>query len=546
MTTKLKNIHYKDNTFSARRKQRLLEKKKNKLRKLALVKGVPVAEDLAELIDNFKSKRFDVTISLGFYITKNFPKHSLAWNILGAALYSVGRFDEALLANQRFVDLSPKDPNAHNNLALTFLDTERLKEAEISFRNTLSLDANHYGAWNSLGSTLVRMRRFSEAEESYKRAIFLKSDYAQAHNNLGEIQAAQGKFNEAADSFAMAFTVNTKYASAYRMYSSVETLSSKNECYSKMEALYYDPDISDEQRSHICFALGKAHEDMQDFEKAFRFLSEGNSLRKRLLNYKIDQDLKLFEEIQSTYSKISAVSFQFANSPQHMKPIFIVGMPRSGTTIVEQIISAHSQVTGAGELDFIARFGDSISRGLQDSSRENILDFRRKYLNQLKDLSDNNSIVTDKMPHNFRYLGLITLAFPESKIVHVRRNSSATCWSNYKNFLPSHALGYCHSLNDIVDYYAMYEKHMKFWKRFFGNKIYDIDYESLTVDQEEETRRLLKFLDLKWEKECLYPEDNIRAVQTTSYLQARNKIYQGSSEKWKNFKPFIGKILDRI
>jgi tetratricopeptide (TPR) repeat protein len=542
------NVNFKsrNRSFAERRKLSLLAKKSKKARKRGINKTQPLAQDLNTLFRYYQHNNLDLAISLALSITENFPEHPFSWNILGAALLQVGRVEEALLVNQRFVDLCPKDANAHNNLASTLLEMDRVQEAESSFRKAISLDVNNAVFYNNLGNALVKILRYSDAEINYKKAITLKYDYPEAHNNLANIYANLGRLSEAVACYEKAITLNPKYAEAFRMYSLVKTFQSKNDQYLKMQELYRDQNLSEEQRCDICFALGKVYEDLQDYKKASEFLSEGNALRKKLLNYDIDEDVKLFNEIQSTYPKISSKAFQFVNSAHSVEPIFIVGMPRSGTTLVEQIISAHSKVTGAGELPFVSQFGELISRGLNSCNEDSLADFRLKYLNNLEKISGNNIIVTDKMPHNFLYLGLIRAVFPQSKIVHVQRNPAATCWSNYQHFFTSQKLRYCYSLNDIVNYYALYQDLMNFWEKSFGDMIYNLDYEFLTVNQEKETKNLINFLDLEWERACLNPHNNKRIVQTTSNFQVRKKIYQGSSNKWKDFKPFLDNALDGI
>ena len=187
-----------------------------------------------------------------------------------------------------------------------------------------------------------------------------------------------------------------------------------------MQQLYLDEDISDDQRCHINFGLAKACEDLGNFEQAYAHYAEGNALRKKLLQYDIKVDVNLFKKIKSNYPQIAQNSLAPDSFPNNLMPIFIVGMPRSGTTLVEQIISSHSEVTGAGELNFVAQFGATIAIGVTEANHGSLLDFRHKYLNRLQNVSDGNLIVTDKMPQNFRYIGLLAAAFPEAKIIHVK------------------------------------------------------------------------------------------------------------------------------
>ena len=147
--------------------------------------------------------------------------------------------------------------------------------------------------------------------------------------------------------------------------------------------------------------------------------------------------------------------------------------------------------------------------------------------------------MTDKLPHNFRYLGLITAVFPNAKIVHVKRDPIAVCWANFKQYFETQSLGYCYSLDDIISYYKLYENLMTFWQKSFGNRIYNLDYELLTMNQKTETRKLIQYIGLDWNEKCLYPQYNTRTVKTASNIQIRKKVYQGSSEQWKKYEPFL-------
>jgi hypothetical protein len=221
-------------------------------------------------------------------------------------------------------------------------------------------------------------------------------------------------------------------------------------------------------------------------------------------------------------------------------------MPRSGTTLVEQIISAHSEVIGAGELNYIELFSFKLATETAHITALAISEFREKYLSELSKLSDSKQFVTDKMPQNFRFIPLICAAFPKAKIVHLQRNTTATCWSNYKQYFVSDGLGYCYDLKDVVEYYNLYRDLMKLWQSQYGDRIYNLNYESLTTDQENQTRKLIKYLDLNWEDACLSPHKNKRRVTTASQQQVRQKVYQGSSEAWRKYEPYLNGAFDSL
>ena len=381
---------------------------------------------------------------------------------------------------------------------------------------------------------------------SYNQAIALKPDYVEAHNNLGITFKKLGRLDEAVASYNQAIALKPDFAEAYRHLTLIKKFDEQDEQYLKMLELYLDDNISEDQRCNINFGLAKAYEDLGDFEKAFTHYREGNELRKKLLKYDITQDEELFKKIKFNSPRIEQNSLSPQKLSKDLIPIFIVGMPRSGTTLVEQIISSHSRVTGAGELGFVAEFGAGIAIDFNEENDEAILDFRHKYLNKLKGFSNGNLIVIDKMPQNFRFIGLLAAAFPEAKIVHVKRNPAAVCWANYKQYFVSKSIGYCYEIDDVISYHKLYENLMDFWTNTLSNRIYKLDYEQLTVNQESETRQLIDYLDLEWDEKCLSPQNNLRSVATASNLQVRKKIYQGSSQKWKNFEPFLNNIFEKL
>ena len=472
------------------------------------------------------------------------PDFAVAYNNLGNTLKALGRLGEAEASYNQAIALKPDFAEAHNNLGSTLKVLGRLGEALASYNQAIALKPDFAVAHNNLGSTLKVLGRADEALASYNQAIALKPDYAVAHNNLGSTLKELGRADEALASYNQAIALKPDYAEAHRHLTLMKTYEVQDEQYSKMEELYLDENLSEEQRCHINFGLAKVCEDLGNFEQAFAHYTEGNGLRKKLLKYDINQDVELFKQLKSSYPKIEKNLLEPDTLSKNLMPIFIIGMPRSGTTLVEQIISSHLQVTGAGELKFAKQFGAAIATGITEVNNQSLLDFRHNYLSKLQNVSNGNLIVTDKMPQNFRYIGLLAVAFPEAKIIHVKRNPAAVCWANYKRYFVSKNIGYCYAIDDVISYHKLYENLMDFWTSTLSKRIYNLDYEQLTVNQETETRQLIEYLGLDWDENCLSPQNNPRRVATASNLQVRQKVYQGSSEQWKKFQPFLNGAFD--
>ena len=504
----------------------------------------PSRQQLSELLEHYQAGRLGRAEKVALSLTRKFPNHQFGWKVLGAVFGQTGRRNKALNANQKAVVLSPQDASAHSNLGNLLQELGRLDKAEVSLRQAISLKPDYSPAYNNLGVTFREMGKLDEAKESFKRATKLTPDFALAHSNLGNTFQELGRLDEAEISLKQAIALKPDYAAVYRRLTLIKKFHKQDKIYLKMQDLYFDESISEEQLCHINFALAKVSEDMGEVEKAFKHYREGNDLRKKLLNYDISEDIAFFKQVETCFSRININSLGNEHVSNTITPIFIVGMPRSGTSLVEQIISSHSEVTGAGELSFVAQFGDSLARGLSETNTNALVSFRKNYLSKLQNFSNGNSIVIDKMPINFFYIGLLAAAFPEAKIVHVKRNSAAVCWANYKQYFVPKTLGYCYALRDIVDYYELYKNLMIFWEKSLTNRIYSLNYELLTVDQEVETRKLINYLDLEWEDKCLSPQDNNRSVATASSIQIRKKVYQGSSQQWKKYKPFLNGVFD--
>lgn len=467
---------------------------------------------------------------------------------LGVKLHKLGKLDEAEVSYKKAIELKPNYFQAHNNLGSTLQKIGKLDESEESYNKAIKFKPDFVQAHNNLGLTLQKIGKLDEAEASFKRAIKFRPDIPEIYNNLGNLLKDLGRFEDAEANYKKAIELKPDFVLAHYILSKIKNFNKEDEQLIQMQKLYLDRTLTDIQRCRLSFALGKASEDLNQFEKSFKYYYEGNSLRKKLLNYNIRQDIELFDQLKKTYPIIEKNSLKTISLPNKPRLIFILGMHRSGTTLTEQIISSHSEVLGAGELPYVHQFGNAIARGTSKINTKILVDFRESYLKKLKELSNKNTTVTDKMPSNFRYVGLICSAFPDAKIVHVKRNSAATCWANYKQHFTTKSLGYSYDLEDLITYYGLYQNLMQFWEEQYGDRIYTLNYETLTINQEDETRKLIQYLDLKWEQECLTPQDNKRNVSTSSSSskQIRQKVYQDSSQKWKKFEPFLNGAFNQL
>jgi tetratricopeptide (TPR) repeat protein len=383
---------------------------------------------------------------------------------------------------------------------------------------------------SNLGAALHALGRLEPAAAAFTKAIGLNSPRVETHHNLGVVLREVGRADEALTAFQGAIRLRPDQGEAHY---NVGLLGGKTDI-SLMEAIHGMPGLSAKDRTLFCFALGKAYEDLGQVEKSFGFYAEGNALRKAELGYAAARDRSLFDRIRQHYSVPPAANEIPASRP---RPVFIVGMPRSGTSLVEQILASHSDVFGAGELM-------AMSEAVRlDFSPERI---RAEYGAALAMLETGRPVVTDKMPLNFRWIGAIFEAFPDAKVVHLRRDPVAVCWSIFKHYFPAADLGFAYDLQDLAEYYRLYLDLMQFWRLRYPGRIHDLDYQKLTEDPEAEARVLLSYCGLDWEPGVLDFHRNPRPVQTASAVQVRTAIYRGSSDQWKRFEAQLQPLVEAL
>ena len=474
------------------------------------------------------------------------PDYADAYLSLGNALTEQGKLDQAIEAYSKALSIKPDYADAYLNMSVTLKEQGKLDEAIVASHEALSIKPDYVEAYLNMGATLEDQEKLDEAIEAYNKAISIKPDYADAHLNKGNVLKVQRTLDEAIEAYNKAISIKPDYADAHLNLSSIKKYAVNDEQFLQVQELYKSDGLSDHKRCKLSFTLAKMYEDVGNLDQAFSHLFVGNALRKKLLKYSFKQDADLFNRLKETQPYFLINSLEIKESLIKPKPIFILGMPRSGTSLVEQIISSHSKVAGAGELKLVEHLGKKLPLNPKSISIEAISEFRQRYLSELSKLSHGKHFVTDKMPHNFLFIPLICAAFPEAKIVHVQRNAAATCWSNYKQYFAVEGLGYCYDLKDVVSYYSLYSDLVEFWQAKYSDRIYNLNYEKLTKDQESETRELINILGLDWDKACLSPHKNKRRVRTASNQQVRQKVYKGSSEAWRKYEPYLGGAFDSL
>ena len=510
------------------------------------------------------------------------PDYAEAYNYRGIVHKGLGQLEEALKNYDKAIQLKPDYWEAYNNRALAFQDLGRLEEALKSYAKALQFKPDYAEAYNNCGNTLLRLGQLEEALKSYDRAIQFKPDYAEAyyncgiafkafgqleeaiksyakaiqlkpdygeaHNNLGVVFQESGKLDKASEHYRKALLANPDLVEVYGHISSIKKYSEADTDVCAMEKIFNSKDSDDRQKMFIGFALGKVFEDLKQYKKSFECIKKANHLHRSSYNYSKSDRVPSFNMIKKIFSKeffaVQEELQQESSENSDPRPIFILGMLRSGTTLVEQIIASHPYVFGAGELYTLVEVVNSLSRQKNIGefpeciSALNQDDFKRlgsTYLKKIAAFRSKDEIyITDKMPHNFLNIGLIKIILPRAKVVHCKRDPMDTCFSIFKKFFTAkNSHPYAYEMTELGHYYNLYADLMKHWSKLLPGYVYDIEYEKLVMDQEEQTRKLLSYCGLPWDDACIAFHKTRRRVSTASFVQVRQPIYKDSVELWK-------------
>jgi tetratricopeptide (TPR) repeat protein len=498
-------------------------------------------------------------------------------------LSDAGKWADAIPLSQEMVRLAPNNPVAHYDLGVVYLRCARSREAAASLQRAVELRPSYESALRALviametdgrgSETMAACRKLSrtagdpadrryysakvlakednpeEAEKELRRALALAPQHPRVLLFLGALLSERGKFQEAIHVLTPAIDVAP---TAFQLLTAAKRMEDADRPLMKrMSLLAERPDLSVMERIDIRFGLGKAFDDLGDYAEAMRHYELGNRLK--AMSTRLDR-AKLIATYDSIIARFTAESLSHAaqsttsaGKPDGDLPVFIVGMPRSGTTLVEQILSSHPAVAAGDELTF---WGDQLRVWRASKIRPFDAVAHSKaaegYLALLRKIGPEARRVTDKANGNFERLWLIRLALPDARIIHCRRHPVDTCLSIFFANLWG-GQDYAWDRGDLAFYYRQYERLMDHWRRVLpADRLTEVDYETLIADREAETRRLVAFCGLDWDDACLTPERNRRVVKTSSLWQARQSVYKTSVERWRRYEPWLGELRELL
>jgi tetratricopeptide (TPR) repeat protein len=506
------------------------------------------------------------------------PQLGAAHNTLGAALAALGQREPAVASYRRALRLEPRQVEWHENLGNALRDLGELQEALASFLRAVELDPDRATSHFNLGNVRLDLGQLDQAGASYLRALQLQPGLAAAHltlsmvrrrqgltadaeacceaalaiapesaealSFLGELRADRGRFAEALTLFQRAIDIDPHFPSAWIGIATHRKMTAEDTAWLDGAQAVLTRGLPLRHEVSLRHALGKYFDDIGDYARAFPSYAHANELTKRYgsaydrsaVTRRVDRNIERFDRQWLQSASAGRVRSEL--------PLFIVGMPRSGTTLAEQILASHAEVHGAGELTFWDNAAAAFEAvdGDPAAGAAMIPRMAAACLERLETIGGSARRVVDKMPANFMHLGLIHAAFPRARIIHMRRHPIDTCLSVYfQTFSTTHP--YANDLDNLAHYYGQYVRMMRHWREVLpATTLLEVPYEALVADQESWTRRMVEFIGLSWDPNCLEFYRTDRVVITSSKWQVRQKMHAASAGRWRNYADFVGPL----
>ena len=463
--------------------------------------------------------------------------------IHGNVLKLQKNFEEAIIFYKKAIKYKKDFFEAYNNLASSQKKIGLTEEAFENYNNSIKINDNNLEAYYNLGNLLYDEKKFDEAFTCYNQVVKINESFPKSYLLLGQIKSAQGNFEEAKEYFLKAIDRDKYLTEAYVYYVNTRKIDKNDKIIRELEELINIKDLKSKSYQELFYALSKIYFDIGKIDEGFELLKKSKNIRLRFSNFTIDAEKNHSIKVKEYFfnNKISKLK----NIDTNLVPIFILGMPRSGTTLIEQIISTHSKVHGAGELTFLPEIMHLSNWDKNTDSKKFLQTIRKEYLSKILKLNIKQKYIIDKNPFNFLYVGFILKAMPEAKIVHMHRNPMAVCWSNYKaNFFDNVGMDYAHRLDTIAEFYLIYYDIMRFWKELYTDCFINIDYDKFVTNSEKNSKSLLKSIGLEWEDKISRFSENERVVVTNSLFQVRSKVYKNSSQDWLKFEKHLSPIIE--
>ncbi|MCK5617044.1 tetratricopeptide repeat protein [Candidatus Pacearchaeota archaeon] len=509
------------------------------------------------------------------------PHSDVIFNNLGISQMSQRKYDQAISSLSKSISLNPKNTHSLNCLGNIYRDQGNSALSEDYFQQSLKIEPNNYVTLNNLGNIYLGKCIYNKALDYYQKSTAINPTNFETIYNIGCVYQSLGQHEKAIKQYNLAQKINpSSILVVAAIANSYEKQGNNNKAIESIQPylnLQHPPSdlintyaraclnlkdynkginvikklidnstrtqLNPIQNQELHFTLGDLYNKSCEYDKAFNEYEIANQLRP--YTYNKNQTEEYFQSIKNIFSNPQLISNNTSNTP-----IFIIGMPRSGTSLIEQIISSHSEVYGAGELSSITEIANRAPskspypNSINDINTSFLNKESEKHITYLKEISNDSEYIIDKMPHNFMYVGLIKMLFPNSKIIHCLRNPLDICLSIYfHNFNSNHP--YSDKLENLGHYYNQYRYLMQHWENKHKD-IYNISYELLLNEPDQQIKSMIKHLGLDWEDSCLEFYNNKRTVSTPSYSQVRQPLYKSSANRWKNYSNHIDDLIQSV
>ena len=448
------------------------------------------------------------------------------------------------IAENLFIRAIKIDQHFHllwDNLAKVYRIQNKLEKSKKAFKNLIKLDPYNLEALVALGTIYVKLADYDEGIKTYQKVLSLKNNNPRVYLSMGHALKTVGRRKECEDAYHKAITLYPLCGEGYWSLANLKTYKFSEAQILQMENSL-DDKIQEQEKIQMFFALGKAYESKGDYKKSFTFYEKGNWMQRKIVEYNAQENANNIDSIIDFFQKNKS-EIDFNSGYEAQDPIFILGLPRAGSTLLEQILSSHSCIEGTQELHNIMTIGRRIKslnnsenylNNLLELDSKSIKMYGKMFIDETMWARNEKELFIDKMPNNFPHIGLIKMILPNAKIIDARRNPMDGCFSCFKQYFAK-GQHFTYDLDDIARYYKDYLRLMDFWNKFFPGSIHTVLYEDVINNSEEEVRKMLNYLQLPFEESCMDFYKSSRPVKTASSEQVRQPIYKSALNYWKNF-----------
>jgi tetratricopeptide (TPR) repeat protein len=513
-----------------------------------------VNNEINNIIQNLNKKEFTKAITTCEKLIKKKIKHTVIFNLYGLAYQKQGLFFESIKAFEKSIELQKDNYLAINNLAVSFKSINENKLAEKFYQECLSLKPDHVIAILNYANLKEKINKFEDAIKLYLKALKFKKEVKKDYIflKLSDLYLSIGNFDKAKHFAQKIVKKNPDNIAGHVQLSKFINYKDDNKHLLQMEKIIQQKHLNNKEIMNLSFPLGTAYELQKNYEKAFKFFNLGNNLKKKETRYDLNDHIKLQTSIIQIFESVK--DLDIVKKTSKSKIIFICGMPRSGTTLIEQIISSHNEVLLTGENNFLSTYiKENYLNGFVLSQKKIIKDIYSKknffqdfVSRSLSEHSFESKVFTDKSVQNFLWIGFIKLFFPNAKIIVTERNPKDICLSIFKINFENGFMNFSYDQKDIANFYNLYFDLINYWKKLYPKEIYTVKYENLINNNVIETKKLINFCDLEWDQNCLRHDKNKSAIKTASVSQARKPIYKSSINLSDNYSKYLKEMFSLL